>query len=153
MDQRKLTLVALMTEESGSPAVYTPALSRQGGPDISFEDRHYSSQLSLLGERYTSKIMICKAICEYDGSCSADTEGVVISRIILYHPGIMPIAATEEDMAAQIAITCCCCQNLLVGSVLTESLSVVIAWRCSPRKTGIGVPSRLWRSDYLRSPG
>src|SRR5438093_8423748 len=116
-------MVALMTEESGFPAVYTPALSRQGGPDISFEDRYYSSQLSLPGERYTSKIMICKAICEYDGSCSADTEGVVIFRIILYRPCIMPSAATEEDMAAQIAIICCGCKKkVLLGKNPLEML-------------------------------
>ena len=63
------TLVSLMTGEPGYGfSRCTPHPSRQGSPDTSSEDRPYSSQLSLLGERYTPKVMICKAICE----CMAD---------------------------------------------------------------------------------
>jgi hypothetical protein len=155
-----------MTGEAGFPAVYTPASSRQGGPDTSLENRHYSSQLFLLGERYTSKVMICKAICENMVDVALTQIGVVLPGISLYHPGIMPIAGTEETWLPQslshaVAAKRRCssgkipsgyCQTLPVGSVLTESLSVGIAWHCSQRKIGIGVPGRLWHSESLRSP-
>jgi len=99
--QSTLTLVALMTREADFPAVYTPASSRQGGPDTSLENRHYSSQLFLLGERYTSKVMICKAICENMVDVALTQIGVVLPGISLCHPGIMPIAGTEETWLPQ----------------------------------------------------
>ena len=60
---------------------------------------------------------------------------IVISRMSLYYPCMMPIAGREEEMASQITITCCCCKKKVqIGENPFEMLPDLAGWVSVDRK-------------------